>query len=698
MITKDLIYERPETLASDNPNDLLARAQMSAITGLKDDPIEFSTDVFDLFPTPLGNMFSTTDPLAPPPGVGDHIISSSFYNNNFFNTQVINVTQEASPGGGAKSVTLIVGPAANSDSASYDYTTDGTDDDVQIQAAIEALPAGGGKIVLREGTYTVNMNLSGFTYSAVFFTKNNVTIEGMGRSTVVKCKNGWVASRVFSLADRCAVRNIAFDGNRVNRAAGYTNGCIVTGENCEISGCFFYETNGYHIWVGNKSIIRNNYFGDSICFDSDIDRHIKLGHHCLIDGNVFDISDDDPNINYIVDGENTIGSRAVGNTFVISGEGWQGGAINECSVVTGNTFLYAGDDPSFLAINGFSEGGANVSDNIIYAYNLGTDYTQAISCGGSSGSNVSGNSISVVEYGITGSYVNVTGNYIYGFYLEGIQNSYGSVSGNTVWYFGTAGTGHIGIEMLSDVGRGSVCSGNFVYLTGGNTSRVRGIALYGNALHFTFVSITGNSIIRLGSHDGGDTNTVGIWINSAENAIISNNLIRNCHTGIIADSATGATMLRILNCIISGNMIYGNTTGTNYNEGIKLGSLTTANASLNNKITNNTIMEMGKDGISLTNFSYGIVGANTIVNIGTATNDTYSGIILQVGDAGNSTYNTVEGNVIRSDAANKHKYGIREADSSQGPNIMSDNILLNAVTANLSPQHASTLSPNNIAP
>src|SRR3989338_6523001 len=69
-------------------------------------------------------------------------------------------TIKTSAAGDIKGPTLLV--AANDASAAAkrwaDYTCDGTADDVQIQAAIDALPASGeiqdGTVVLSEGTFT----------------------------------------------------------------------------------------------------------------------------------------------------------------------------------------------------------------------------------------------------------------------------------------------------------------------------------------------------------------------------------------------------------------------------------------------------------------------------------------------------------------------------------------------------------------
>jgi len=76
-----------------------------------------------------------------------------------------------------------------------DYTCDGTDDNVQFQAALNALPSGGGKVRVLGGTYS-------FT-SQVTRAIDNITIEGLGESTYIElndvtpvfsagAQSGWV--------------------------------------------------------------------------------------------------------------------------------------------------------------------------------------------------------------------------------------------------------------------------------------------------------------------------------------------------------------------------------------------------------------------------------------------------------------------------------------------------------------------------
>ncbi len=63
-----------------------------------------------------------------------------------------------------------------------DYTCDGTDDDVQFQAALDALPAGGGQLVVLTGAYSFSATVS----RAI----DNVTIQGVGQASSLSYDGG----------------------------------------------------------------------------------------------------------------------------------------------------------------------------------------------------------------------------------------------------------------------------------------------------------------------------------------------------------------------------------------------------------------------------------------------------------------------------------------------------------------------------
>lgn len=118
--------------------------------------------------------------------------------------------------------------------------------------------------------------------------------------------------------------------------------------------------------------------------------------------------------------------------------------------------------------------------------------------------------------------------------------------------------------------------------------------------------------------------------------------------------------------------------------GIKVGSSTVVNG--------NVLSQIRTNAITLDGVSKSTVTGNSIQSPGMETNDTYSGILL----TNTATNNIINGNTISSNQSNKHKYGIREASSSDDKNIITSNQALNAVTAQISTQGASTVSANNV--
>ena len=80
---------------------------------------------------------------------------------------------------GKRTCRFVVGTStAGWTQADCDYLCDGTDDQVEIQAAVDAAPAVGCEIVLLDGTYHLN--------GAVNANKSSIWIHGNGRSTVLQ--------------------------------------------------------------------------------------------------------------------------------------------------------------------------------------------------------------------------------------------------------------------------------------------------------------------------------------------------------------------------------------------------------------------------------------------------------------------------------------------------------------------------------
>jgi len=93
---------------------------------------------------------------------------------------------------------------------SGDFNCDGTADNVEIQAAIDSLPATGGCIYIKEGTYNLN--------DTITIINPNVSIIGCGNSTIFTTN---VAIDIFTIGDGLAIighnniilENFFIDGN-----------------------------------------------------------------------------------------------------------------------------------------------------------------------------------------------------------------------------------------------------------------------------------------------------------------------------------------------------------------------------------------------------------------------------------------------------------------------------------------------------
>lgn len=80
-------------------------------------------------------------------------------------------------GGARRAVTLIVAASDSLDTEHADYVCDGAADQVEINQAIQALPAAGGMVLLLEGTYN--------TTGTILIDGNDVTFAGQGAGTKI---------------------------------------------------------------------------------------------------------------------------------------------------------------------------------------------------------------------------------------------------------------------------------------------------------------------------------------------------------------------------------------------------------------------------------------------------------------------------------------------------------------------------------
>ncbi|MDD4985453.1 MAG: right-handed parallel beta-helix repeat-containing protein [Dehalococcoidales bacterium] len=175
-----------------------------------------------------------------------------------------------------RTATFVV--AASDASAQFklqaDYICDGTADDVQIQEAIDALPASGGRVVLSEGIFTVNDRID---------VSSNTTLSGSGWGTILRVVPATFPDNIsvirLSSVSESIVRDLLIDGEwdngRVNNDLGielrdctdclvenvYVMECrgqgIVTGgtstTRCNISNCILYHNEHRGINIGQEA-------------------------------------------------------------------------------------------------------------------------------------------------------------------------------------------------------------------------------------------------------------------------------------------------------------------------------------------------------------------------------------------------------------------------------------------------------------
>ena len=167
--------------------------------------------------------------------------------------------------GGKRTARFVVGTStAGWTAADVDYLCDGVDDQVEINAAIQTLPEGGGEIVILDGTYNITAKID--------VNKDNVSVRGNGNATILK--RMWNSSEdegVITLkgVKGCRVEGLQIDGNRVSYTSNRNHGIYlsfssnentVTGNTC--------NNNDYGIYLGSSSnntvtgnTCNNNYCG-----------------------------------------------------------------------------------------------------------------------------------------------------------------------------------------------------------------------------------------------------------------------------------------------------------------------------------------------------------------------------------------------------------------------------------------------------
>lgn len=129
-----------------------------------------------------------------------------------------------------------------------DFVCDGTEDHVEIEEAIDALPAGGGEVLLSGGTFT------GWTQMR----KSNVTVRGQGWGTILTAAGTTTneeATPLRLLADHCVAENMQVDGNAANMGGSgedYNDGIGIYASDCTVRGVWSHNCSSHGIIAWNR--------------------------------------------------------------------------------------------------------------------------------------------------------------------------------------------------------------------------------------------------------------------------------------------------------------------------------------------------------------------------------------------------------------------------------------------------------------
>ncbi|MGV3139726.1 right-handed parallel beta-helix repeat-containing protein [Brevibacillus agri] len=163
--------------------------------------------------------------------------------------------------GAVRTATKVVAASDSSqkskDAADY-VVPNGAFADSTINAALYSLPSVGGKVILLEGTYTLENGI---------YPQNYTTLEGVGVGTVLKAKAGVTTyTRLVSVnnQDGVTVRNLAIYGSEPGATSGYIKAISISGNQNSIEGLLIKSCGfgGIELY-GNENKLINNIITDT---------------------------------------------------------------------------------------------------------------------------------------------------------------------------------------------------------------------------------------------------------------------------------------------------------------------------------------------------------------------------------------------------------------------------------------------------
>lgn len=255
-----------------------------------------------------------------------------------FDSQGNAQAQDPPSGGSGKRVCrFVVGTSTAGWTADdCDYLCDGTADDVEINAAIQALPSTGGEVVILDGTYNITATIA--------VNKDNVTLSGNGAATILQ--RGYNSSptdgviTISATNGGCCVKNLCIDGNNSVYTSSQNQG-IYTKNNSSnnILARNILRNNGRSIYLTDNG--ENNIVAENICFNNEYGIYLSQITHSVITNNVCYNND----FGGVVVTYNSDNNVVLGNTCNNNSSGIE---IYQSAnnIITGNTCIRGTGTPS----------------------------------------------------------------------------------------------------------------------------------------------------------------------------------------------------------------------------------------------------------------------------------------------------------------------------------------------------------------
>ena len=193
---------------------------------------------------------------------GGKCYAEGYFCDKINNTGGDNIIQDISTGttlgNSETTATFTVSSNTSEDSLLADYVCDGVADQDTIELAIAALPTGGGRIILKEGTYYFNGE---FELPA---SRDNWILQGQGNNTILLLSSDLGADRMIVIfSNNFVMRDLQINANNKTCAGVILldSGCV----KCRFDNCYITagqnDVNGIYLYASNsdKCVIENCY-------------------------------------------------------------------------------------------------------------------------------------------------------------------------------------------------------------------------------------------------------------------------------------------------------------------------------------------------------------------------------------------------------------------------------------------------------